>query len=176
MLDLLLAVVLVVAACVECGRCSAVSEVAAVELARSQIAVPQTSWLEVLPGKFDLEKTMTVLIVDDNPSVRRLLRRAILEDASSIWECNDGAETGRAYAEHKPDIVLMDVRMQRIDGLAATRMLRRADPHAKIVIVTDYDDDDVRRAATEAGASGYILKQNLTELAQLVRSIADSKE
>jgi DNA-binding NarL/FixJ family response regulator len=116
---------------------------------------------------------MTVLIVDDNPSVRRLLRRAVLTDASSIWECSDGADAERAYAEHKPDIVLMDVRMPRMDGLAATRMLRRADPGAKIVIVTDYDDDDIRCAATEAGASGYILKQNLTELVQLLRAIAD---
>lgn len=119
---------------------------------------------------------MTVLIVDDNPSVRRLLRRAILGDASSIWECSDGTDVEHAYAEHKPDIVLMDVRMQRMDGLAATRMLRRADPDAKIVIVTDYDDDDVRRAASEAGANGYILKQNLTDLAQLVRLIADSNK
>ena len=70
--------------------------------------------------------------------------------------------------------MLMDVRMQRMDGLAATRMLRRADPDAKIVIATDYGD--VRKAASEAGASGYILKQNLTELAHLVRSIADSNK
>ena len=119
---------------------------------------------------------MTVLIVDDNPSVRRLLRRAISDDASSIWECSDGADAERVYAEHKPEIVLMDVRMPHMDGLAATRTLRRADPKAKIVIVTDYDDDDVRSAASEAGASGYILKQNLTELAQLVRSIAGSNK
>jgi DNA-binding NarL/FixJ family response regulator len=58
-----------------------------------------------------------------------------------------------------------------MDGLAATRTLRRAGPRAKTVIVTDYDDDDIRGAATEAGASGYILKQNLTELAQILRSI-----
>jgi DNA-binding NarL/FixJ family response regulator len=117
---------------------------------------------------------MTVLIVDDNPSVRRLLRRAILGDASSIWECSDGADVERAYAEHKPEIVLMDVRMPNMDGLAATRTLRRADPKAKIVIVTDYDDDGIRGAATEAGASGYVLKENLTELVQLLRSITDS--
>ncbi len=115
---------------------------------------------------------MTVLIVDDNMSVRRLLRRAISADASSIWECSDGIDAARAYAEHQPDIVLMDVRMPAMDGLLATRTLRRADPDAKIIIVTDYDDDDIRVAATEAGASGYILKQNLTELAQLLRVIA----
>jgi DNA-binding NarL/FixJ family response regulator len=117
---------------------------------------------------------MTVLIVDDNPSLRRLLRRAILGDASSIWECSDGADVENAYAEHKPDIVLMDVRMPGMDGLVATRALRCVDPQAKIVFVTDYDDDDIRSAANEAGASGYILKQNLTELAQLLRSISVS--
>jgi CheY-like chemotaxis protein len=176
MLDLILAVVLVVAACVECCRCNAVSRVCCGRASQTTdcCAANVVAW--VLLGKFDLEKTMTVLIVDDNPSVRRLLRRVILGDASSIWECCDGADVERAYAENKPDIVLMDVRMQRMDGLAATRILRRADPDAKIVIVTDYDDDDVRRAASEAGASGYILKQNLTELAQLVRSIADSNK
>jgi CheY-like chemotaxis protein len=176
MLDLILAVVLVVAACVECCRCNAVSRVCCGRASQTTdcCAANVVAW--VLLGKFDLEKTMTVLIVDDNPSVRRLLRRVILGDASSIWECCDGADVERAYAENKPDIVLMDVRMQRMDGLAATRMLRRADPDAKIVIVTDYDDDDVRRAASEAGASGYILKQNLTELAHLVRSIADGNK
>jgi two-component system response regulator DegU len=96
-----------------------------------------------------------------------------LSDATAIWECSDGADAQRAYAEHRPDFVLMHVRMPRMDGLAATRTLWHADPEAKIVIVTDYDDDDIRGAATEAGASGYIHKQNLTELVQLLRSIAD---
>jgi DNA-binding NarL/FixJ family response regulator len=116
---------------------------------------------------------MTILIVDDNPSVRRLLRRAILNDATSIWECCDGAEAQRAYQEYRPDFVLMDVRMPRMDGLEATRKLRHADPQARIVIVSDYDDDDIRGAATEAGASGYVLKQNLMELAPLLRSLAN---
>lgn len=176
MLDLLLAAVLAVAESVECCRCNAVPGVCGGRDGQTTDCCATNLGALVRLGEFYLEKTMTVLIVDDNPSVRRLLRRAILGDANSIWECSDGADVERAYAENKPDIVLMDVRMQRVDGLAATRTLRRADPDAKIVIVTDYDDDDVRRAASEAGASGYILKQNLTELAQLVRSIADSNK
>ncbi len=116
---------------------------------------------------------MTILIVDDNPSIRRLLRRAVLSYATSIWECSDGVEAQRAFAEHRPDFVLMDIRMPWMDGLEATKKLRHADPEAKVVIVTDYDDDDIRRAANEAGASGYILKQNLVELAQLLRSLAN---
>ena len=114
---------------------------------------------------------MTVLIVDDNAGVRRLLRRAILEAASAVWECSDGAEALAAYADRRPDVVLMDIRMPRMDGLAATRQIRRFNPSARVVMVTDYDDEDLRNAASEAGACAYALKQNLTELAGLIRSI-----
>jgi len=114
---------------------------------------------------------MTVLIVDDNAGVRRLLRRAVLEAASAVWECSDGAEALAAYTDQRPDIVLMDIRMPRMDGLAATRQIREFDPGARIVMVTDYEDEDLRNAASEAGACAYALKQNLTELSGLIRSI-----
>jgi len=58
-----------------------------------------------------------------------------------------------------------------MDGLAATRQIRRFNPSARVVMVTDYDDEDLRNAASEAGACAYALKQNLTELAGLIRSI-----
>jgi DNA-binding NarL/FixJ family response regulator len=115
---------------------------------------------------------MTILIVDDNAGVRRLLRRALLGVASTVWECSDGSEALAEYTDRQPDVVLMDVRMPRIDGLVATRQIRKFHPSARVVIVTDYDDDDLRKAASEAGASGYALKQNLTDLAGLIRSVA----
>jgi DNA-binding NarL/FixJ family response regulator len=65
----------------------------------------------------------------------------------------------------------MDIRMPRMDGLAATRQILGSHPLAKIVIVTDYDDDALREAAREAGACGYVLKLDLLELAPLIRSI-----
>jgi CheY-like chemotaxis protein len=116
---------------------------------------------------------MTVLIVEDNAGVRRLLRRAVLIIASDVWECEDGAEALEAYGAHRPDIVLMDVRMPRMDGLTATRQIRRIHSRARIVVVTDYDDDDVRSEAQAAGAVGYVLKQDLSELPELLTSIAD---
>jgi DNA-binding NarL/FixJ family response regulator len=115
---------------------------------------------------------MTVLIVDDNAGVRRLLRRAVLDTASAIWECGDGAEALSSYTTHQPDIVLMDVRMPQVDGLTATRQIRKAHPAARIVMVTDCDDEDLRNAARDAGACGYALKQNLVDLAGLIRGIA----
>ena len=116
---------------------------------------------------------MTVLIVDDNPGVRRLLRRVVLDTATTVWECTDGAEALAAYAERLPDIVLMDIRMSRMDGLVATRQIRESHPEARVVMVTDYDDEDLRKAASEAGACGYALKQNLTELSSLIRSLVE---
>jgi CheY-like chemotaxis protein len=116
---------------------------------------------------------MTILIVEDNPTVRRLIRRATSDMADQIFECEDGADALAAYVEHRPDLVLMDVRMPRMDGLTATRLLVSHDPNAKIVIVTDYNDDGLRAAAREAGACGYGLKHNLTELDTVLQEVLD---
>lgn len=63
---------------------------------------------------------MTILIVEDNAGIRRLLRRAFVETASAIWECSDGAGALAVYERHRPDFVLMDIRMPQMDGLTAT--------------------------------------------------------
>jgi CheY-like chemotaxis protein len=114
---------------------------------------------------------MKILIVDDNAGMRRLLRRAVPGTASAVWECSDGAEALAAYIERQPDVVLMDIRMPRMDGLTATRQICKFDPSARVVMVTDYDDEDLRTAAQEAGACGYALKQNLTGLPGLIDSV-----
>jgi CheY-like chemotaxis protein len=107
---------------------------------------------------------MTLLIVEDNPTVRKLIRRAAADVADAITECEDGVYSLAAYEAHRPDVVLMDVRMPQMDGLTATRLLLKHHPDAKIVILTDYSDDEVRVAARDAGACAYALKNNLTEL------------
>jgi CheY-like chemotaxis protein len=114
---------------------------------------------------------MTVLIVEDNAGMRSLLRRALAGTAGQVWECSDGADALEAYKEHQPDVVLMDMRMPRMDGLKATRQIREAYPSAQIVIVSDYDDEDLRVAASAAGASGYTLKQDLSELINLLQAL-----
>jgi CheY-like chemotaxis protein len=114
---------------------------------------------------------MTVLIVEDNAGMRSLLRRALAGVADQVWECSDGADALEAYQEHQPDVVLMDMRMPRMDGLKATRQIRQAEPSARIVIVSDYDDEDLRTAASAAGASGYTLKQDLSELINLLQAL-----
>ena len=117
---------------------------------------------------------MTILIVEDNPTIRRLIRRAISDFADNIFECEDGANALAAYTEHRPDVVLMDVRMPRMDGLSATRQILQQYAAARIVIVTDYNDDALRSAAREAGACAYALKNNLTELDIVLRDALNS--
>lgn len=117
---------------------------------------------------------MTILIVEDNATIRRLIRRAISDIADNIIECEDGADALAAFREHEPDVVLMDVRMPRMDGLAATRQILQHSPRARIVIVTDYNDDELRSAARQAGACAYALKHNLTELDTVLRDALNS--
>lgn len=121
-------------------------------------------------------RKLTILIVEDNPGVRRLLKRMVAETEATVVECGDGAYALAAYIDHEPEIVLMDVHMPLQDGLTSTRQIRRFDPSARVVIVTDYDDDQLRAAASEAGAWAYVVKQNLTSLAELVRSASQQPE
>jgi|ERR1700722_8374234 len=111
---------------------------------------------------------MTILIVEDNPAVRRLLRAAVAGIATEICECEDGVEALAAYTAHRPQVVLMDIRMPMMDGLAATKQIRQVHPSARVVIVTDYDDVELQIAAYEAGACGYVLKDNLLDLERLI--------
>jgi DNA-binding NarL/FixJ family response regulator len=114
---------------------------------------------------------MTILIVDDNDGIRRVIRHALKDIAKAVWECSDGAGALADYKMHHPDIVLMDIRMPGVDGLEATRRILRNDPSARIVIVTDYEDEVLRAAAQEAGARGYAPKLNLLDLPATILSI-----
>jgi CheY-like chemotaxis protein len=111
---------------------------------------------------------MKVMIVEDNDQMRRLIRSLVALLADDIYECSDGAEAVAAYAAHRPDWVLMDVEMKEMDGITATRKIKEAFADAKIVIVTQYDDAQLREAARAAGASEYVLKDNLLAVRQIL--------
>jgi CheY-like chemotaxis protein len=117
---------------------------------------------------FEADKVMILLIVDDNEQMRRLICSVVGDMAEAITECCDGALALAAYAEQCPDWVLMDIRMPEMDGITATRGIKASYPEARVCIVTDYDDLELRQAAREAGAEGYVVKEDLLMLRQVL--------
>ena len=111
---------------------------------------------------------MRLLIVEDHGPMRRLIKSMLRDLAAEVRECADGAEALAAYAEFGPDWVLMDIKMAGLDGIAATRQILAADPRARIVIVTDYDDAHLREAARSAGACQYLLKEDLLDIRRIL--------
>ena len=107
---------------------------------------------------------MKVLIVDDNAKVRLLVRDHLPAAADEIYECADGDEAFALFEKHRPDWVLMDWEMPKMDGITAIREIIAEFPKAQICMVTAFDDEELRSAAFAAGASGFVAKSNLFEL------------
>jgi two-component system NarL family response regulator len=114
------------------------------------------------------------MIVDDHALFRRGLEM-VLEgepDIDLVGQASDGAEAVEKAAESLPDIVLMDIRMPRSNGIEACRAMKEAAPSAKIVILTISDEEEDLFEAIRAGASGYLLKDiPLDEVADTVRAV-----
>lgn len=108
--------------------------------------------------------TKTVLLVEDQKPMRELLKMALAGCAEIVAECEDGADALAAYTEFLPDWVLMDWEMKRMDGLTATRNIINAFPNARILFITQYNDQELRRAALNAGAAGFFPKDDLLAL------------
>jgi two-component system, chemotaxis family, chemotaxis protein CheY len=113
---------------------------------------------------------MTILIVEDNPLMRAMIRETVSEFADAITECSDGDEAFAAYQACLPNWVLMDIQMPRVDGFSATRQIKTTYPEANICIVTDYGDAETRQVAAQVGATAFVLKENLDDLRTLLRS------
>ena len=106
---------------------------------------------------------LNLLIVEDNRAMRELIKSLVADLAGEVAECGDGAEALSAYTDRRPDWVLMDIRMNGLDGLSATRQIKASFPEANIMIVTDYDSPAMREAARRAGAREYVTKENLLD-------------
>jgi DNA-binding NarL/FixJ family response regulator len=112
-----------------------------------------------------------VLIVDDQALFREALATLldVRSDVEVVAEAANGEEALRAAAEFRPDVVLMDLRMPVLDGIAATRRLRVEQPDVRVMALTTFDEDDEVFAALRAGAVGYLLKD--VSAARLVEAI-----
>jgi two-component system NarL family response regulator len=115
--------------------------------------------------KVDLAPRIRVLVADDHPLLRLGLRNLIdaQPDMHVVAEAGDGAEVVQAYAKHRPDVTLMDLRMPVLEGPEAIAQVIAGDPDARIIVLTSYDGDQDVYRAVKAGARGYLLKDTFAE-------------
>jgi DNA-binding NarL/FixJ family response regulator len=119
--------------------------------------------------------TIRVLIADDHPLVRAGLQAALapLDDVEIVAEAATGSAAIREAVLHRPDVVVMDLQMPELNGIEATRELRRVVPSAAVLVLTMFDDDDWVFAAMRAGARGYVLKgAEHQEIARAIMAVA----
>ena len=107
----------------------------------------------------DMER-IRVLLVDDHPVVQAGLVVALARDPALavVGEAGDGVEALQVASELEPDVVLMDLRLPKLDGIDATRQIRQAHPRTAVIVLTIYDHDSYVARAIRAGAAGYLIK------------------
>jgi DNA-binding NarL/FixJ family response regulator len=116
-----------------------------------------------------------VLIVDDQALFREGLHTllSVQTDLQVVGEARNGEEALRLAASHEPDIILMDLHMPILDGVAATRRLQSSQPAIKVIVLTTFDDDEDVFEGLRAGAVGYLLKDVPSEkLVEAIRGVA----
>ena len=114
---------------------------------------------------------MLIQIVDDSRNMRETIKSALAVLEAEFIESGDGDDAVLQFASRRPDVVIMDIRMEGMDGIEATHAIRRVSPTARVVILTQYNDTALRTAARDAGAVGYVLKDDLSVLQTVVSSL-----
>ena len=119
-------------------------------------------------------RPIRVMIVDDHPVVRDGLKNMLLafDDLELVGEAGDGRQAVAHCGQAQPDVILMDMAMPGMDGIAATRAILKERPRMKIIMLTSFVEDKLVQNALEAGAVGYLLKNaSINTLADAIRSV-----
>lgn len=119
-------------------------------------------------------KKIKVLLVEDHILVREGTRELLSreDDLQVVAEAGDGEEAVQLAAEHRPDVVIMDISMPKLNGLEATKQIKAVHPAAAVLVLTAYDDDQYIIAFLEAGAVGYVLKDvSANDLIKTIRAV-----
>jgi CheY-like chemotaxis protein len=104
---------------------------------------------------------MKCLIADDDPRIRQMLKSILERPGMEFLEAQDGGAAVAMYQAHRPDFVIMDVEMEPMDGITATRIIRQWDARCRVLVLSQHDSSGFRHAAASAGAFGYVLKDDL---------------
>lgn len=111
---------------------------------------------------------MRLMIVEDNLHMRKMIRKIVAMPHDEVLECSDGDEAINIYNSFNPDLVLMDFEMPHVDGITATAKIIERNPLAKVFVVSQHDDVEVRDAAVKAGAKKFIPKQNILQIREFL--------
>ena len=110
---------------------------------------------------------MKIVVADDSVEMRRLIR-SILPPGIEVIECEDGMAAVQAVRQHAPNWVLLDIAMAPLDGLSAAALLREIAPNTQIIFVTAHNEVRWRIAAERLRVSGYVLKDELEQITQIL--------
>lgn len=115
-------------------------------------------------------RPVKIMIVDDSQTFRKMIRETLAPISEEIVECSDGQEAVERYAEYLPDWVTMDVEMDRMDGIEATRAIKARHPEAQVMVVTQHNQPEIREVANDAGCCAFVSKDKLSEVRAIIRS------
>jgi DNA-binding NarL/FixJ family response regulator len=120
-----------------------------------------------------LFEPMRVLVVDDSQSIRRAIRQLLKTqvDIEVIAEAADGTDAIRKTQMYRPDVILMDAAMPKMNGFDAVRHIKKESPSTQVLMVSQFDSDEFTREALAVGAVGYILKSNASK--QLIPALRE---
>lgn len=116
---------------------------------------------------------MNIVILDDDPLVIQSLKTILTANNFTVVACgSDGTEAEELFERYKPDILLMDIRMQKMSGIEAAEKILAQNKDAKILLLTTFNDEEYIMRAVNFGCKGYILKQNICLLAPALHAVA----
>jgi len=134
--------------------------------------------LESAPVTVSAAKPVRLLVVDDHHIVRQGLIALLttVPEMQVVAEASDGQQAVELYRQHQPDVTLMDLRMNTMNGVETTRAIRAEFPNARIIVLTTFDGDEDIYRALQAGARGYLLKgMDTEELLAAIRTVHSGK-
>lgn len=134
--------------------------------------------LESVPVTVSASKPVRLLVVDDHHIVRQglIALLATVPEMQVVAEASDGQQAIALYRQHQPDVTLMDLRMNTMNGVETTRAIRAEFPNARIIVLTTFDGDEDIYRALQAGARGYLLKgMDTEELLAAIRTVHSGK-
>lgn len=115
---------------------------------------------------------MNIIIIDDDPLVVESLKTIINANGIDILAVGyDGSQAIKLYNRYKPDLILMDIRMENMNGIEAAKEILKTDPYAKILLLTTFQDDEYILSALSLGCKGYILKQNIKGIFPAINAV-----